>query len=70
MLWAPKNKLSTKGEVGEIQGRTFGHYLWQSPSSKEFQKSTFKLVLAKDDNESFFNNNTYEPCSFQWCEGT
>jgi len=25
MLQAPKNKLSTKGEVGEIQGRTFGH---------------------------------------------
>jgi len=27
MPQAPKNELSTKGEVGEIQGRTFGHYL-------------------------------------------
>jgi len=25
MPQAPQNKLSTKGEVGEIQGRTFGH---------------------------------------------
>jgi len=26
MPQAPKIKLSTKGEVGEIQGRAFGHY--------------------------------------------
>jgi len=27
MRQTPKNKLSTKGEVGDIQRRAFGHYL-------------------------------------------